>query len=102
MYELDISQGLSMQSSYSEAETSSMESTPCDSFQLPHSDTAGSDYQSPSLPNTYIPPGIVEQSEKRQNPYITSSVSMRSVSTNLANENLTKRPSSLPVFKQNG
>lgn len=89
-----------MQSSYSEAETSSLDSTPCDSFQLPQSDT--SEYFTPNLINTFTSPDIVEQSEKRHNPYITSSVSMRSVSTNASNENVSKRPSSLPVSRQNG
>lgn len=74
-----------------------MESTPCDSLPLFQSDTMGSNYFS-STPQT---PEIIEQSEKRH-PFITSSVSMRSVSSNVVNENLSKRPSSLPVFRQNG
>lgn len=90
-----------MQSSYSEAETSSMDSTPCDSLQLPQFESA-SDYYTPNLSTPLSTPDSVEQSEKRHNPYITSSVSMRSVSSNVINESLFKRPSSLPVFKQNG
>lgn len=99
MVVLDISQGL-MHSSYSEADTSSMESTPCDSFHIPQYET--SDYQSPSSTSSFPSPPDVEQSEKRQSPYISSSVSMRSVSSSITNENLSKRPSSLPVFRQNG
>lgn len=93
-----------MQSSYSEAETSSMDSTPCDSFQLSQTDIIGSgSYQSPLLSNSFSTLGVSEQPEKRPNTYMPSSVSMRSVSsTNVVNENLTKRPSSLPVFKQSG
>lgn len=68
-------------------------------MQLFQSDTMGSNYFSPSTPQI---PEIIEQSEKRHNPFITSSVSMRSVSSNVVNENLSKRPSSLPVFRQNG
>lgn len=98
---LDISQGLLLHSSYSEAETSSMDSTPCDSFQQPQTDI-NSDYFSPLISSVFTAPEIVEHSEKRNNSLIPSSVSMRSVSSNVVNENLTKRPSSLPVFKQNG
>jgi len=90
-----------MQSSYSEAETSSVDSTPCDSFQLPQFESSG-DYHTPDLPTPLSTPDSVEVSEKRHNPYITSSVSMRSVSSNVINESLSKRPSSLPVFRQNG
>lgn len=90
-----------MQSSYSEAETSSLDSTPCDSLQLPQFENS-SDYHTPDLPTPSSKPDSVEASEKRHNPYITSSVSMRSVSSNVINESLSKRPSSLPVFRQNG
>jgi len=90
-----------MQSSYSEAETSSVDSTPCDSFQLPQFESSG-DYHTPDLPTPLSTPDSIEASEKRHNPYITSSVSMRSVSSNVINESLSKRPSSLPVFRQNG
>lgn len=89
-----------MHNNNSEAETtSSIESTPCDSLPLFQSDTTGSSYFSPSTPQT---PEIIEQSEKRHHPFITSSISMRSVSSNAVNENVSKRPSSLPVFRQNG
>lgn len=89
-----------MHSSYSEADTSSMESTPCDSFHVPQYET--NDYQSPLSISPFPSPPDVEEPEKRHNPYISSSVSMRSVSSSMANENLSKRPSSLPVFRQNG
>ncbi|XP_008187002.1 katanin p80 WD40 repeat-containing subunit B1 isoform X1 [Acyrthosiphon pisum] len=98
-HSIDHSQGL-MQSSYSEAETSSVDSTPCDSFQLPQFESSG-DYHTPDLPTPLSTPESIEVSEKRHNPYITSSVSMRSVSSNVINESLSKRPSSLPVFRQN-
>lgn len=89
-----------MQSSFSEAETSSLDSTPCESFQLPQSDT--SEYFTTSnLNNTFSIPDVIEQPEKRHNPYITTSVSMCSVSTNVVNENVSKRPSSLPISRQN-
>jgi hypothetical protein len=94
-----MSQGL-MHSSYSEADTSSMESTPCDSFHIPQYEM--NDYQSPLPTSPFPSPPDVEHSEKRHNPYLSSSVSMRSVSSNVANEHLSKRPSSLPVFRQSG
>lgn len=91
-----------MQNSYSEIELSSIDSTPSDSFQLPNSDI-NSDYYTPELTNSFTTPDSLEQSEKRHNPYnIASSISMRSVSSNVTNENVSKRPSSLPVFRQNG
>ncbi|XP_025415743.1 katanin p80 WD40 repeat-containing subunit B1 isoform X2 [Sipha flava] len=96
-HSFDMSQGL-MHSSYSEADTSSMESTPCDSFHIPQYEM--NDYQSPLPTSPFPSPPDVEHSEKRHNPYLSSSVSMRSVSSNVANEHLSKRPSSLPVFRQ--
>lgn len=95
MFFLDISQVLPTQSSYSEAETSSMDSTLGDL-------SRNNDHHIPLSTNVFSPSDILEQSEKRHNPYITSSVSMRSVSSNVVNENSNKRPSSLPVFRQNG
>lgn len=96
-----------MHSSYSEADTSSIESTPCESFHLTQSikdniSTGGSDYYSPLGNSSYNSPSIIEDSEPKINQYMTSSVSMRSVSNNIANESISRRPSSLPVFKQNG
>ncbi|XP_050430947.1 katanin p80 WD40 repeat-containing subunit B1 [Adelges cooleyi] len=102
----DIPQAVLMHTSYSEAETSSMESTPYESFHMAHSDrdinSSGiiSDYHSPH--SLYNSPSMVEHSDPRINPYMTSSVSMRSVTAaNIASESITRRPSSLPVFKQN-
>lgn len=90
-----------MQNSYSEIELSSIDSTPSDSFQLPNNEI-NSDYYTPET-NSFTTPDSHEQSEKRHNPYnIASSISMRSVSSNVTNENVSKRPSSLPVFRQNG
>lgn len=99
---LDIPQGL-LQSSYSETETSSVDSTAYDSFQQVQSDiTENYEFYSPPLQNVFTPSDITEQPEKRHNSYVPSSVSMQSVISNVANENPSKRPSSLPVFKQNG
>lgn len=100
-FHVDTSQG-NMQNSYSEIELSSIDSTPSDSFQLPNTEI-NSDYYTPELPNSFTTPDSLEQSDKRHNPYnIASSISMRSVSANVTNENVSKRPSSLPVFRQNG
>lgn len=99
---LDIPQGL-LQSSYSETETSSVDSAAYDSFQQVQSDiTENYEFYSPTLQNIFTPSDITEQPEKRHNSYVPSSVSMQSVISNNVNENLSKRPSSLPVFKQNG
>lgn len=59
-----------------------MDSTSCDLFQL-------------SQPDNY------NTSEKKHN-NMSSSISMRNVSSSNTNENISKRPSSLPVYRQNG
>lgn len=87
------------QSSYSENETSLLDSTPSELLASSQSDS--NEYHTPFLPNNFTN-DIVNQPEKINNPFI-SSISMRSISTNVVKENiLSKRPSSLPVFRQNG
>lgn len=91
---LDVPQGVLGHSSYSEGETSSVES---------QSDTIGNnEYYSPKIHHVFKTPDTIELSVKRQNSHVPSSFSMQSVPSNVVNENLSKRPTSLPVFRQNG
>lgn len=90
----DIPQGALAHSSYSECETSSVES---------QSDTTGnSEYYTLIKHCDFKIPDTIESSVKKQNSYLPSSFSMQSVPSNKVNENVFKRPTSLPVFKQNG
>jgi len=88
---LDVPQGVLGHSSYSEGETSSVES---------QSDTIGNnEYYSPKIHHVFKTPDTIELSVKRQNSHVPSSFSMQSVPSNVVNENLSKRPTS---FRQNG
>ncbi|VVC45263.1 Katanin p80 subunit, C-terminal,WD40-repeat-containing domain,Katanin p80 subunit B1,WD40/YVTN repeat- [Cinara cedri] len=83
------------QSSYSENEISLQDSPPSDL--LTSSQSESNEYHTPFSPNNFTN-GITNDIV---NPFI-SSISMRSISTNVVKENiLSKRPSSLPVFRQN-